>query len=232
MQHEKKPSKFKQVMKSRGYYIVLFLCLIAVGTSGYLYYRNSDKTSTSDSATEQTQGQSLKSPVAASAETEQPSEPTQPSAQDVISGDAVPAEQEAALSVCAPVSGETLRPYAMDSLSYNQTTQDWRVHKGVDLQGELGQSVCAAADGVVYAVYDDDLLGKTVVLNHTGGYTTYYSNLGEEVAVAVGDTVHAGDAIGTIGSSAMVELSEQPHLHFAVSCNAASIDPEEFLSGK
>lgn len=227
MQHEKKPSKFKQVMKSRGYYIVLFLCLIAVGTSGYLYYRNSETTTETPPAVESKGESTLKeNPTKAPAD----SDTRKPSTQDVISDEAVSAGQEA-LTVMAPLDGTTLQPYAMDHLAYNATTHDWRVHMGVDIGGELGQTVCAAADGVVYAIYDDDLLGKTVVLNHSGSYTTYYSNLGEEVNVSVGDAVRAGAAIGVIGETAMVELSEEPHLHFAVYCDSNAMDPAEFLAG-
>lgn len=233
MQHENKRSKFKQVMKSRGYYIVLFLCLIAVGTSGYLYYRNSDHTDDTAPATEQTQETTLRQTASESSSN---GSTGQPNTQDVISEDAVSAGQStdgeaAVLAVVAPLDGETLRPYAMDHLAYNETTRDWRVHAGIDIQGALGQNVCAAADGIVYAIYDDDLLGKTVVLSHSGNYTTYYSNLSDTVQVSVGDTVSAGTVLGTIGDTALVEVSEEPHLHFAVYCNTSAVDPSEFLAG-
>lgn len=118
----------------------------------------------------------------------------------------------------------------MDKLAYNETTKDWRVHAGIDIAGELGQSVCAAADGVVYAVYEDGELGQTVVLTHSGDYTTYYSNLAEDVSVSVGEKVKAGTELGEIGQTAVAEKAQQPHLHFAVYHGKTALDPSEFLA--
>lgn len=128
-----------------------------------------------------------------------------------------------------PVEGETAAAYAMDRLAYNETTRDWRVHNGVDLTATAGTAVKAAADGTVYTVYSDDLLGTTVVIRHSGGYVTTYSSLSEETAVAAGDTVSCGDTIGTVGKTALTEKALEPHVHFSVTCNDKGLDPAEFV---
>lgn len=234
MQHEKKPSKFKQVMKSRGYYIVLFLCLIAVGTSGYLYYRNSDTTKPTDDTKNPSQSATEATTAAPGG---QKNPPATSGAKDAISDDTVQTGDSKqsgtdvqTLQVFAPMDGETVRDYAMDHLAYNETTKDWRTHAGIDIAGNLGDPVCAAADGVVYAVYDDDLLGKTVVINHANDYRTYYSNLAEDVKVNAGDTVTAKTVLGSVGDTAIVEVSAEPHLHFAVYCGTDIVDPLQFLA--
>jgi murein DD-endopeptidase MepM/ murein hydrolase activator NlpD len=89
--------------------------------------------------------------------------------------------------------------------------------------------VKAARDGTVLAVYEDDYYGMTVVLEHDGGYTSRYCNLAEIVQVSVGDTVSAGQTIGMIGSTAMIESASESHLHFEVSCNGEPVDPASFL---
>ena len=118
----------------------------------------------------------------------------------------------------------------MDALIYNQTTRDWRVHNGIDIAAEAGTSVCAAADGTVYTIYTDETMGTTVVIRHTGGYMTRYSSLAAEVSVQVGQAVTAGQVIGAVGNSALLETAMGDHLHFSVTLNGEAVDPEEFLS--
>ena len=118
----------------------------------------------------------------------------------------------------------------MDELSYNATTRDWRVHNGVDIAAEAGAQVCAAADGVVYTVYQDETMGMTVVIRHDGDYTTKYASLAEEVSVSPGDEVILGQAIGCVGSSALLESALGDHVHFSVTCGDEAMDPAEFLS--
>ena len=119
--------------------------------------------------------------------------------------------------------------YAMDCLSYNQTTRDWRVHNGVDIAAAEGTSVLAAADGTVYTVYDDETMGTTVVIRHEDGYTTKYSCLAQEVMVAAGDIVTMGQQIGCVGTTALLESALDPHVHFSVTCDNEVVDPAEFL---
>ena len=133
------------------------------------------------------------------------------------------------LKTALPVPGDTIGGYAMDCLSYNETTRDWRVHNGVDLAAEAGAPVGAAADGTVYTTYEDDTLGFTVVIRHDGGYTTRYSSLDENLCVSPGDVVTLGQTIGYAGDTALVESVMGSHVHFSVSCNGKLIDPMEFL---
>jgi murein DD-endopeptidase MepM/ murein hydrolase activator NlpD len=118
--------------------------------------------------------------------------------------------------------------YAMDCLSYNPTTRDWRVHNGIDIAAEAGTPVCAAAAGTVYTVYEDDTMGTTVVIRHEDGYVTVYSSM-ESADVAAGDTVTLGQTIGKVGNTALLESEVGDHLHFAVSHNDEAMDPNEFL---
>jgi murein DD-endopeptidase MepM/ murein hydrolase activator NlpD len=130
----------------------------------------------------------------------------------------------------APLTGETIYDYAMDVLSYNETTRDWRVHNGIDIAAEAGTTVCAAADGTVYTTYVDDTMGTTVVIRHQDGYVTTYSSLDSELLVQPGASVTLGQAIGTVGNTAMLENALGDHLHFSVTCYDKPVDPVLFLS--
>ena len=208
--------KFTDSIRGKGYYIALILCAVAIGISGYLYYRNADdgEAKLENQPADQSQVTDDVQAVA-----------TQPG---TVTTDPTQAAQLPEKRV-APVSGQTVAAYSMEALTYNATTRDWRVHSGMDIGAEAGTKVCAAADGTVYTVYNDETMGMTVVISHDGGYTTCYSSLGETVIVAAGDKVTAGQAIGTVANTALLETAVGDHLHFSVSCNGESVDPAAFL---
>jgi len=171
---------------AKGYYIALILCAVAIGICGYLYYRNAQDTPDTLANPDMTVAGEVDLPVGVtnptvpSGETPQPTQPTEPNQ---------PSVAHKAIKTAPPVSGQVVAAYAMDMLSYNPTTRDWRVHNGVDYAAEAGTKVCAAADGTVYTVYTDDTMGTTVVISHEDGYTTTYASLMAEVNVKAGQTV-------------------------------------------
>ena len=219
--------------KGKGYYIALILCAAAIGISGYVYYRNANQE-------EQPQLQAAVSDAVVATEPQEDLPVVVIEPQEVLGKDVetpaatepatVPTMPKRAIKTAAPVTGQTVSAYAVDCLSYNQTTRDWRVHNGVDIAAEEGTEVLAAADGTVYTVYNDDTMGTTVVIRHDGGYTTTYSSLAEELKVGAGDAVRLGQAIGCVGSTALVETAVGPHVHFSVTYQDERMDPAEFLS--
>lgn len=231
------PNRVKKFFRDKGYYIVLALCICAVGVSGYIFISGAiaEKNALSEPALSVATSavvpeRKSAEPSAAksgSAGAVQKSRPAGAAAKAVESDEKVFAAA-AAIRVW-PISGQTLAGYAMEQLSYNPTTQDWRTHDGVDLAATLGESVRAACAGTVTSVYDDEYLGTTVTIRHDGGYETRYSNLAAMPTVSAGDTVAAGDVIGSVGQTALLEAGAQPHLHFSVCCGGQSIEPAEFI---
>lgn len=208
----------------KGYYIALILCAAAIGIMGFVYYRSGDQVQ----SVVQEPEQQVTLPAAVSQE-DVPAVATQP--QQIQGSEAAtePAKKKI-FKTAAPISGQEVAGYAMDCLSYNETTRDWRIHNGVDLAAEAGTEVMAAADGVVYTTYTDDMMGTTVVIRHEGGYTTQYASLAAELTVSAGDPVTVGQVIGYVGETALIETSVGPHVHFSVLCNDESLDPAEFLA--
>ena len=204
----------KRPFNGRGYYIGLVLCAAAVGILSYVY----------SSSGKEPEVQAANAPVSITDTADLPAAVKQP---DGTSRATEPTAGK--LSVCAPVDGEVLSGYAMEVLSYNETTRDWRVHNGVDFAAPEGTAVVAAADGQVYTVYEDDRMGMTVVIRHEGGYTTRYSSLSPDVAVSAGQEVSMGQTIGTVGTTALMENVLGDHVHFSVTKNDDTLDPMEFL---
>ncbi len=200
-----------------GYYIALTLCAVAIGVTGYLYYRNANP-----------EAPSLEDPSGV-VDVMNPSG----SVSDRPTAATLPTDTTAPLPMplqtCRPVNGQVVMDYAMDCLCYNPTTRDWRTHSGVDYAADAGTAVMAAADGTVYTVYQDDTMGYTVVIQHADGFVTTYASLSQDVQVAAGDTVTMGQTIGFVGVSALMETALGDHVHFAVTCDGKTVDPEAFF---
>lgn len=243
MQNIKK--RLSKLFRGKGYYIALALCVAAVGVSGYLFTRSLSEQNVESERLDALLQQPAASSAPQSTVPDKPASFTKPGLPAAVSDlpteppeTAVPSEPPATapatpepLQTVFPVEGTLLQTYSMDHLSYNETTRDWRTHDGMDFAAAAGTPVVAAADGVVESVFVDDFLGKTVTVRHEGGYVTHYANLAEEVPVAAGDAVKAGDTIGAVGATALLEIGSAPHLHFAVFKNNVSVDPERFLTG-
>ncbi len=207
----------------KGYYIALILCAAAIGISGYLYYQNANEPDT------QLQTPTDHAGVLSPSGDDQQVVATQPTSGPAPTKPQETQPQKQPLKTGMPVEGKTITGHAMDCLTYNETTRDWRVHNGIDIAAEAGAPVVASAEGTVYTVYEDEALGTTVVLRHDDGYVTMYSSLNPEVSVKVGDTVSLGQTLGTVGNTALLENAIGDHLHFTVTCNDAPMDPAEFL---
>ena len=213
---------------NRGYYIALILCAAAIGITGYVYYRNADPVE--EAALEETYQDILVGTMGTEDIPVIATQPQAPATTPSTQATAPAPTAKKSFKVISPVSGAEIFGYSMEALSYNQTTRDWRVHNGIDLAAEEGAPVCAAADGQVYTVYEDDTMGHTVIIRHSDGYTTCYSSLSEDAAVTTGDFVNAGQTIGYAADSAIVETTLGSHVHFSVTQYDEPMDPAEFLA--
>lgn len=252
---KQKPSQHRlgDFLEGKGFYIILLLCVAAIGISGYYLYSGltaqpegfgdsavvsgqaelpkpadqepapADQTDQSTAAL--TQGQDSKSNQT-DPKTDQGKTPAAASPQQ----ESVTPGPAATTGYVWPVEGEVDRDFSLEVFAYDDTMGDWRTHDGIDIQAAEGASVKTAASGVVQSVTDDELMGTTVVIQHDGGYATRYSSLQQDVPVEEGQTVSAGDVIGCVGTTSAAEIEMGPHLHFSVSRDGAVIDPHEYVS--
>lgn len=97
-----------------------------------------------------------------------------------------------------------------------------RIHHGVDLSLNIGDTVRAAVTGTVTKIaYDHDGYGHYVVMHHDDGMETVYGHL-EYALVGQGQLVFAGQPIGIGGNTGN---STGPHLHFEARLGGVAIDP-------
>ena len=227
-------------LMGKGFYIVLFLCAAVIGLSAWMMtagnetmedlassdvnlnnYRVETVLITPDVQAPKVEVMAIPEPTAEPV-IEEAEEPAQP----------VWAEEEVLpdMSVTVwPVEGELERLYDVDHLHYDVTMRDWRTHDGLDILAPLGQTVCAAMPGVVRFVQDDGFYGTFVTVDHGDGTCAVYANLASMPAVSVGDWVRAGDVIGAVGTTALCEIGQGTHLHFAVYLDGESVDPLDYL---
>ena len=95
------------------------------------------------------------------------------------------------------------------------------LHPGMDIGKELGAAIYAPVGATVWRAENDPDLGNVVVLGVDGGYTFRFARL-QEIKVKRGDTVKAGDILGTMGSTGP---STGPHLHFEAFWNGRAYNP-------
>lgn len=100
-----------------------------------------------------------------------------------------------------------------------------RMHHGYDYTAGPGTPIGAAAAGNVIFAGTFSGYGNTVIIQHSGGYSTLYAHM-SGFDTTTGAVVSAGDTIGFVGSTG---LSTGPHLHFEIRHNGGAIDPALFL---
>jgi murein DD-endopeptidase MepM/ murein hydrolase activator NlpD len=241
--------KLGDFVLGKGFYIVLFLCVATIGISGYYLIR-----SVTDSSGQQLEPASVdqtvelpdesaaapavprqpvetqtaaQAPAVSAEPQEETQQPSTPQAADPQPSTSTPAQKTAVYTW--PVKGEVSRGYSLEVLAYDETMGDWRTHSGIDIAAEEGLKVLCISDGTVQAVYQDDLMGATVVVDHGDGLVSAYSNLASDPVVAVGQAVETGTVLGTVGNTAIAERASVSHLHLEMAQDGDPVDPENFL---
>ena len=240
----------------KGFYIVLFLCAAVIGVSAWMLLTDAGtnvENETVENAADVPAVYSTMLPAmdpvappadaAVMAEADQPGEGAEQNADATAAPETMeqtdvqtePQTQEVfadgTVSYVWPVQGTVQRPYSVDKLLYDSTMADWRTHDGIDIACDQGTPVLASADGVVVDVHSDDLLGTMVEIDHRNGIHSVYANLAAQPPVAAGAEVTMGQVIGSVGSTALGEVNQVSHLHFAMRQDGVTTDPNLYLPG-
>lgn len=237
-----KKGKFGQFMRKNGGYFVLGLVVLATCTAVYAgtgklkqnftpqssnlngvesKWENQESTAQTDTRPQQNTSSS------------QPQDATSSLAEQSSSDlheeqlESLPSQE---ILFISPLNAKVLNKYSGNKPVKSKTMGDWRLHTGIDLAAKKGTSVGASAQGTVSKIYNDDMWGTTIEIEHPNGITTIYSSLSSKVSVEKGQKVETGQAIGTVDNSAKIELAEESHLHFAAKKDGKYIDPESIIT--
>ena len=136
------------------------------------------------------------------------------------------------ISFTAPVSGSVYAEFSVAVPVFSNTMNDYRTHAGVDVAAGIGDPVYACADGVIEDVFEDPMMGQTVKISHADGFESVYRNLSTVLpdGIEKGAAVRAGQMIGAVGDTALVECCDESHLHFELLLAGDPVDPSLHVS--
>ena len=131
-----------------------------------------------------------------------------------------------------PVGGVLSKKHSVDTQVFSPTLGEYRVHLGIDIATEEAAPVFAMAAGTVAQIWEDPMMGWSVAISHAGDAVTVYKNLSKQFAdgITVGAEVEAGQLLGCVGDSAMIEIAEEPHLHMEMTVKGLQVDPLDYFS--
>lgn len=219
--------------EDKSFYVVLLMCLAAIAVAAYLLF--AFPSGTTDETMQAQEYQADDSVTASEALERIPAMDPQPAQKqqesetqaDVSEQTEQPVQQTAAaLTVVPPMDSDITQDFSNDTLTYNETTGDWRTHEAIDYAGKEGDAVQATADGTVLAVGEDAVLGKYITISHVQGFTSLYAGIADPT-VSEGDSVTQGQKIAVLGDPMPLEEKLGAHLHFAVSADGEAKDPKQ-----
>lgn len=98
-------------------------------------------------------------------------------------------------------------------------------HAGIDISGQVGDPIYAAAAGKVISAESNRSRGKYIIIQHPNGLQSWYMHL-SEMNVSEGDTVKKGQTIAKLGNTGR---STGPHLHFEIMKGNKKVNPLPYL---
>ena len=121
-----------------------------------------------------------------------------------------------------PARGEIVSGYGWRTDAVTGA-QQW--HAGLDIAGTEGDPVAACWDGKVIFAGQRGRFGNMVVLEHPGGWRSYYGHNRTNL-VSEGDVVSAGSKIAELGATGR---TSDAHLHFEVRREDRAENPLEVM---
>lgn len=209
-----KQSKFLAVLRKNLSYVVVALCILAVGLSVVFVLLSQNQSGEFDLAAREPENTT---PVA-----------VEPDPEPVITPTVTP--EETVVSFIMPVENPLSVELYSETMAYNSTLKRYSSHLATDFFASEGSPVLAVYNGVVEAVENSLLKGVSVVINHGNGLKTVYNSLEDADEVSVNDVIKQGDVIGHVSTTNRQESAEGAHLHFEVIENGNSINPSKYLA--
>ncbi|MEG1447810.1 MAG: M23 family metallopeptidase [Oscillospiraceae bacterium] len=133
------------------------------------------------------------------------------------------------LSCISPIpKGKISEGFSGGELVKNKTLGDWRTHNGIDILCTEGADILSCADGVVGSIYKDELWGTCVEIKHDNKFVSIYRGITAAKTLKTGEEIKQGAVVGTT-SDIPCESQSDPHLHFEMKQDDKFINPTNFI---
>ena len=227
--------KQKGLGKKKNFFIAISVCLVSIGVatlSTYTKVKNNKQVErnivSENKSVQEIRDKEANKDLQGVTVREQPKDTQQSTETSDNSDEKVESTANEVMEIVHPcASVEIMKPYSKDTPIYSKTFNDWRMHNGVDFTVGENEKILSITKGQVADVYDDPLLGKSIVINHVGDFTAIYSGFGE-VNVEKDQNVDPKTELGTVGEIPS-EILDGSHLHLVIKKQDQIIDPTEIL---
>lgn len=210
-------SKWKRLTRQRWFYPTLYITLVAVILAGVMVYQFQNSNNVTDDGT---QNEEYPADLANNNDDANEGVPVVADQEDLVMPVLLGDQAEIITNFYDAEASAEEQESAL--IFYNNS---YYQSKGVDITSKDGKEfeVIAALSGTVTAVYDDDLLGKVVEMEHDDSRSTFYASL-SEVEVAEGDELTQGDVIGVSGTNVYGD-EETTKVHFRLLEDGEPVNP-------
>lgn len=127
-------------------------------------------------------------------------------------------------SLMMPLVGNVLINYSADKSVYFPTLQQYKCNPALVIAASAGESVKAAANGMVTKIYNDPMTGQTVVMSLGNGYELTYGQL-QEVTVSEGTYVAEGEIFAQIAEPTRYFAVEGSNLYLKLTKDGVPMNP-------
>ena len=127
-------------------------------------------------------------------------------------------------SLTWPIVGNVLINYSMDKTTYFATLQQYKYSPAIVIAASEGEAIGAAANGRVIDIYEDEEIGKAVVMDLGGGYQLTYGQF-EDIQVSKGGYVSTGEIVGNVAAPTKYYSVEGANVYFKLTKDGTPVNP-------
>lgn len=219
-------SKLARFLNGKGFYIVMAICMIAVGFAAYSAMdaaRLTDKPQQEENISSSAKSDQENNVTLKPQKQEQPTQNSSKPTATENSSEPVQNQAVAEYFISPLENGTVVKGYDSETLQYSATYNDMRLHTGTDIVPNESLIVKSCGNGTVLSIDADTIMGTVVTVDHGNGIYIRYCGL-KNINVGVDDLLSAESVIGEIGTITG-ECAEEAHLHIEALKDGSLIDP-------